>query len=71
MDSIKQKDKELFLKLLSEVVSGEKNVSIPKDADLKALYLISQAHKVAGAICFALKGFEPKNVLKLGGNRLC
>lgn len=56
---IKPKDKEVFLSLLSSAVSGKSDVRVPKDTDFLKLYLISCAHKVAGAVWFALKDYVP------------
>ncbi len=56
---IKQRDKEIFLNLLSGAVSGKTDLSVPADTDFKALYLISCAHKITSAIYYALKDYSP------------
>ncbi len=55
---IKQRDKEIFLNLLSGAVSGKTDFSVPDDTDFKALYLVSCAHKVTCAVYFALKDYS-------------
>ncbi len=58
---IKQRDKEIFLSLLSGAVSGKTDLSVPDDTDFKTLYLISCAHKVTCAVYFALRDYAPKS----------
>lgn len=61
---ISQKDKEIFLKVLSDAVSGNVLLEIPEGTDVRALYNLSCAHKVTGAIWHALKGITPSDEMQ-------
>ena len=58
---IKQRDKEIFLNLLSGAVTGKTDLFVPDDTDFKALYHISCAHNVTGTVYFALRDYAPKS----------
>ena len=59
-----RKDRKLFLDILANSVSGKIVSGLPEDADVRALYNLSYAHKVICAIWYALKDIKPSSPMQ-------